>query len=65
MTELPAHIESYSAVPKRILQTSLAAYSLYAIDGLLDFPKENTLNAKFPHIKTTTIEDMLNLWRNK
>ncbi|KAJ3453705.1 hypothetical protein MRS44_017952 [Fusarium solani] len=65
MTELPAHVESYSVLPKKILQASFAAYSLYAIDGLYDFPKESTLNAKFPEIKTTTIEDMLNLWKSK
>ncbi|KAL6402763.1 hypothetical protein AUP68_14099 [Ilyonectria robusta] len=65
MTELPAHVESYSVLPKKILQASFATYSLYAIDGFFDFPKENTLNAKFPEIKTTTIEDMLNLWKSK
>ncbi|KAH6967592.1 hypothetical protein BKA56DRAFT_622467 [Ilyonectria sp. MPI-CAGE-AT-0026] len=65
ITELPAHVESYSVIPKKILQEVFATYCLYAIDGLHDFPKENTLNAKFPEIKTTTIEDMLNLWKSK
>ncbi|KAF5008664.1 hypothetical protein FDECE_5076 [Fusarium decemcellulare] len=65
MTELPSHTSVYSMIPKETIQGNFSKYSLYALDGLFDFPEENTLNAKFPEIKTMTMADMLGFWRGK
>lgn len=36
-----------------------AVFENWLVDGFYDLPKENTLNEKFPAIKTLTVKEMV------
>jgi hypothetical protein len=44
----------------RMLQTR---FGLYIIHGLFTVPEHKALNSKFPEIKTTTVDEVLGLWK--
>ena len=65
VTELPSHPTMYAHFPKPALQMYLAKFGLYMVAGLFDVPVDRSLNAKFPHIRTLTVRDVLSVWEGK
>ena len=66
MTELPFHTQIYSMRPKAVLQHRFSRFGLCGIDGLYIPPNDGTtLNDRFPHIKTTTVADMMAAWKGR
>lgn len=65
VTELPGHLASYEFYPKPLLQKVFASFGLYITRGLVDLPEENSLNQKFPEIKTKSIKEIVDAWKGK
>lgn len=65
VTELPTHAEAYEHFPKPLMQTYFSKFSLYLIAGLFDIPVDKSLNKIFPEVKTTTVKEVLDLWKRK
>lgn len=65
VTELPSHTTVYGFFPKSLLQDYFSKFSLYIIAGLFDIPADKSLNKLFPEVKTTTVKDVLDLWKGK
>jgi len=72
ITELPSHPSVYPFFPKPMMQAYFSKFGLYVVAGLFDTPKEEgeenrepllLLNKRFPEISTTTIKDVLSVWR--
>ena len=63
ITEMPSHSLSYAYFPKPILQATYAKFGLYVIAGLFDMPQANSLNERFPGIKTKTVKDIMSVWK--
>ncbi|KAM0263897.1 hypothetical protein ACHAQJ_000932 [Trichoderma viride] len=63
ITELPSHPNLYSILPKQAFQGLLALFASWIIDGSFDVPEENSLNAKFPEIKTTKLSEIIGAWK--
>ncbi|GFP60409.1 oxidoreductase BOA1 [Trichoderma asperellum] len=65
VTELPSHATAYAFFPKPLLQTYFSKFGLYLIAGLFDMPTDKSLNKIFPEVKTTTVKEVLDLWKGK
>ncbi|KAM0470208.1 hypothetical protein ACHAPX_010094 [Trichoderma viride] len=65
VTELPTHAEAYEHFPKPLMQAYFSKFSLYLIAGLFDMPADKSLNKIFPEVKTTTVKEVLDLWKRK
>ncbi|PNP48445.1 hypothetical protein TGAMA5MH_00483 [Trichoderma gamsii] len=65
VTELPSHAMAYEHFPKPMLQSYFSKFSLYIIAGLFDMPADKSLNKIFPEVKTTTVKEVLDLWKGK
>ncbi|PVH81493.1 NAD(P)-binding protein [Cadophora sp. DSE1049] len=66
VTELPSHVPVYPFFPKEKLQHVFAVFGQWVAAGFFDLPVENSLNAKFPDIKTLTVKEMLDqTWKGK
>lgn len=63
ITELPFHTSLYSRVPKSLIQGIQSKFALYVVYGFFDMPEEGSLNQKFPEIKTTTVEEIIGVWK--
>ncbi|QYT01023.1 NmrA domain-containing protein [Trichoderma simmonsii] len=64
-SELPANAAEYKHLPKHILQMYFSKFGQYIIAGLFDTPDEKSLNKVFPEVKTTTVEEVVGLWKGK
>ncbi|OPB42119.1 hypothetical protein A0O28_0032360 [Trichoderma guizhouense] len=64
-SELPANAAEYKHLPKHILQMYFSKFGQYIIAGLFDTPAEKSLNKVFPEVKTTTVEEVVGLWKGK
>ncbi|KAL7913111.1 hypothetical protein GGI35DRAFT_491340 [Trichoderma velutinum] len=65
VSELPSNAMEYEYFPKPVLQTYFSKFGQYIIAGLFDMPAEKSLNKVFPEVKTTTVEEVLDLWKGK
>ncbi|KPM41025.1 hypothetical protein AK830_g5565 [Neonectria ditissima] len=66
ITELPGQIAAYSYFPKEWVQRLFSVFGNWVTEGVFDFPEEKALNKQFPHIKVTTVKEMLNkAWGGK
>lgn len=65
ITDLPFNEHVYPFFPKPMFQQYFGRFGLYVTMGFFDFSKEDTLNKKFPEIKTTTVRKMLSAWKGK
>ncbi|KAL6887106.1 hypothetical protein GGI43DRAFT_267301 [Trichoderma evansii] len=65
VTELPSHAMAYEFFPKPLLQQYFSKFGLYIMAGLFDMPTDKSLNAIFPEVKTTTVKEVLGLWKGK
>lgn len=66
VTELPGHTTLYPYTPKEQLQRLFAIFFQWVVDGHYDLPYEQSLNAKFPDIKTLKAKEMLeHAWKGK
>ncbi|KAF7177894.1 hypothetical protein CNMCM7691_006370 [Aspergillus felis] len=59
VTELPSHPSIYPFLPKEHLQHILAVFGFWTAVGDFDLPEEDTLNSRFPNIKTRTVHEVL------
>ncbi|KAL2265997.1 hypothetical protein VTJ83DRAFT_5349 [Remersonia thermophila] len=59
ITELPSHPSVYPWLPKPVLQSFFASFSLMFEEGVFNFRPERTLNDEFPEIKARTIKELL------
>lgn len=53
----------YSIAPKEVLQGIFSLFGKWIIDGGFDVPEEISLNAKFPDIKTTKLNEIVGAWK--
>lgn len=65
ITELPAHASAYSFISKPALYGIQSKFGLYVAYGLFDVPEEGSLNRLFPEIKTTKVEEIIGMWKDK
>ncbi|KAK4074703.1 uncharacterized protein Triagg1_4852 [Trichoderma aggressivum f. europaeum] len=65
VTELPSNAAEYEHFPKHILQAYFSKFGQYIVAGLFDTPAEKSLNKVFPEVKTTTVEEVLGVWKGK
>ncbi|GME39002.1 Pyridoxal-phosphate dependent enzyme [Neofusicoccum parvum] len=66
VTELPHHPPVYQFFPKERLQGMFAFFGYNMATGLFNLPTEDSLNKKFPEIKTLTAKDVLEqVWKGK
>ncbi|KAF4534428.1 NmrA-like family protein [Lasiodiplodia theobromae] len=66
VTELPGHKHLYPYTPKEQLQRLFAIFFQWAVGGHFDLPYEQSLNARFPEIKTVKAKEMLEeAWKGK
>ncbi|RFU80282.1 nmra-like family [Trichoderma arundinaceum] len=65
VTELPSNLAAYEFFPKPMLQMFFSRFGLYILAGLFDVTEDKTLNKIFPDVKTTTVEDVVGLWKGK
>ncbi|PNP53746.1 hypothetical protein THARTR1_05870 [Trichoderma harzianum] len=65
VSELPSNAAEYKYLPKHVLQAYFSKFGQYIIAGLFDIPAEKSLNKVFPEVKTTTVEEVLGLWKGK
>ncbi|UPX17228.1 uncharacterized protein EKO05_0007594 [Ascochyta rabiei] len=59
ITELPTHQYLYNSFPKPLLAELLSKFGLWAVMGIMFYPKEESLNEKFPDIKTISVREMV------
>ncbi|KAM6480970.1 hypothetical protein HDV62DRAFT_398271 [Trichoderma sp. SZMC 28011] len=64
-SELPSNAAEYKHLPKHILQMYFSKFGQYIIAGLFDTPDEKSLNKVFPEVKTTTVQEVVGLWKGK
>jgi hypothetical protein len=43
----------------------LSRFGLWTVTGLMHVPKEGSLNEQFPEIETTTVKDVVGIWKGK
>lgn len=66
ITELPGQVAAYSYFPKEWVQSLFSVFGYWVTEGVFDLPEEKALNNKFPHIKVTTVKEMLDQsWKQK
>lgn len=66
ITELPGQVAAYSYFPKVWVQSLFSVFGYWVTEGVFDLPEEKALNNKFPHIKVTTVKEMLDQsWKQK
>lgn len=65
VTELPSHAMAYEFFPKPLLQQYFSKFGLYIMAGLFDMPTDKSLNSIFPEVKTTTVKEVLDIWKGK
>jgi len=65
VTELPSHKYMYEFFPKPMLGGLLSKFGLWTVNGLMQLPKEGSLNEQFPEIETTTVREALGAWKGK
>lgn len=65
MTELPSHASLYPFRPKALIQARFSMFGVLGANGLMYLPEEKTLNKRFPHIKTMSMEEMISVWKGK
>lgn len=66
ITELPSQVAAYSYFPKQWVQRLFSTFGFWVTEGLFDLPKEKSLTHQFPHIKVTTVKEMLEkAWQGK
>ncbi|KAI1244184.1 hypothetical protein MGN70_014054 [Eutypa lata] len=66
ITELPGQVAAYSYFPKEWVQSLFSVFGYWVTEGVFDLPEEKALNKKFPHIKVTTVKEMLDQsWKQK
>ncbi|KAJ9614099.1 hypothetical protein H2200_002235 [Cladophialophora chaetospira] len=65
ITDLPFNEAIYPFFPKPMFQQYFGRFGLYVTQGLFDLPEEESLNKKFPDIKTTTVREVLSAWAGK
>lgn len=66
ITELPNHRESYSRLPKPLLQEVYSSLGLMMAQGVFDLEFDKAINNSFPDIKTRTVKETLQeAWRGK
>jgi hypothetical protein len=64
VTELPANVEAYAFLPKKVLQGLASTFGLWFAEGVVDYTPEKTLNDDFPEIKPLKVKEMVNLaWK--
>lgn len=63
VTELPSHPYLYPYFPKPMLEGLLSKFGLWAIHGIMYFPKKGSLNEKFPEIETTSVREIVGAWK--
>lgn len=64
VTELPSHPSFYPFLPKEQLQYILAVFGRWTSEGEFNLPENDTLNIRFPEIKTRTVREVLEQgWR--
>lgn len=63
ITELPSHLEVYPFFPKPALQAFLAMFGRWVVSGRFHVPEDKALNAKFPDIQTSKVNDIVGLWK--
>lgn len=56
----------YAYYPKPALQMVVSSFAEFAAKGAFDITSEDTLNKKFPHIKPSSVKDILEAgWKGK
>ncbi|KAF9693840.1 hypothetical protein EKO04_008111 [Ascochyta lentis] len=63
ITELPSHPYLYEFFPKPLLMELLSKFGLWAVTGIMFYPREGSLNEKFPDIKTKSVKEMVGAWK--
>ena len=63
-TDMPSY-SSDSYIPRDTWRMLQAMFGLYIIRGLWTVPEDKALNGRFPGISTTSVEDVLGLWKGK
>ncbi|VUC32446.1 unnamed protein product [Clonostachys rosea] len=65
VSELPSHVPAYAFVPKEVLQGILSSIELFFYQGDFDFGSKKTLNEVFPHLKTKSVKDVIEIgWKH-
>lgn len=59
VTKLPIQQTLYDTLPSGDAATLFAGFGIWCEAGLLDHHQRDLLNAKFPEIKTFTVESLL------
>lgn len=63
-TDMPTYgPESY--IPLATLRVLQARFGLYVVYGIFTVLEDKALNKKFPEIETTTVDEVLGLWKGK
>ena len=66
ITELPSHPAFYTKFSKERFQWFLSILELWTAIGISNIPIEDSLNTKFPDIKTLTAQEILNQsWKGR
>jgi hypothetical protein len=66
ITELRGQVEAYPYFPKEWVQKLFSVFGFWVTEGVFDLPEDKALNRKFPDIKVTTVEEMLNTaWKGQ
>jgi hypothetical protein len=55
----------YPYFPKERLVKVLSVFGLWIATGKMQVPKEGSLNAMFPDIATTSVEEVVGAWKGK
>lgn len=59
ITKLPGHEDSAEILPWDAMRQFNAVFENWLVQGYYDLPRENTLNEKFPNIKTLSVKELL------
>jgi hypothetical protein len=63
ITELPSHPYLYPYFPKPLLEGLLSKFGLWAVHDIMYYPKEGSLNERFPEIKTKSVKEIIGAWK--
>lgn len=48
-----------------MVKALLSKFGLWTVAGVMRIPQEGSLNKRFPEIKTTTVREVIGVWKGK
>ncbi|KNG52515.1 nmra-like family protein [Stemphylium lycopersici] len=63
ITELPSHVHMYSFFPKPHLAGLLSRFGIWVVTGDMRVQAEDSLNERFPEIKTANVKEIVGAWK--